>query len=283
MSRKYLLLFGMVLMVAVFFQGAAQAAADETASKPAAGVKQNDSEEDLAKQSQNPVSNLMSVPFQYNVYSGGGLGNSTMSVLNFQPVIPKKLNKDWNLITRIILPLMSSPTPIGTVSGTGDANASFFFSPNKPGDVTMGFGPIVQVPTASSEMLGTQTWGVGPTAVIVKTYKQWVIGAMANYITTVGNSPTGRRTDQLLVQPFFNYNFPHAKGLAISYAPQITADFTRAPGDQWTLPVGLMVTQIFQIGKQPVSFAIGGFKNVIRTSNGPEWNFRFALTFMFPE
>jgi len=67
--------------------------------------------------------------------------------------------------------------------------------------------------------------------------KQWVYGAMANYITTLGNSPTGRRTDQMLTQPFFNYNFPHAKGVSMSYSPQITADFTRAPGDQWTLPV----------------------------------------------
>ena len=282
MNRKFGLLFGILFIGIFLLQGTVQAAAAEPAAKPVLGAKLVDPEEDLARKSQNPVSNLMSVPFQYNVYSGGALGNSTMSVLNIQPVIPHQLSKDWNLITRIIVPLMSSPTATGTVSGTGDSNMSFFFSPNKPGEITVGFGPIVQLPTAGNEALGTQTWGIGPTAVIVKMHKQWVYGAMANYITSFGNSPTGRRTDQLLVQPFFNYNFPHAKGLSVSYAPQITADFTRAPGDQWTLPVGLMVTQIFQIGKQPVSVSIGGFKNVIRPANAPEWNFRFVMTFMFP-
>jgi hypothetical protein len=239
--------------------------------------------EELAKKSQNPISDLMSVPFQYNVYSGGALGTSTSTVLNIQPVIPHRLNKDWNLRTRIVFPLMSSPTPTGTISGNGDSTISFFFSPNKPGRGMVGFGTIVQLPTASNEVFGTQTWGIGPTAVVVRTHEQWVYGAMANYVTSVGNSPTGRRTEQLILQLFGNYNLPHAKGYSISYSPMITADFTRAPGDQWTLPVGLSVSKVFQIDKQPMSISIGGFNNVVRPANAPAWNFRFALTFLFPK
>ena len=282
MGRKYWLFVGMLFMVVFLLHGAVQAAADETVDKSATVDKRYDVEE-LAKKSQNPISNMMSVPFQYNVNSGGGLGNATSSVLNIQPVIPRRLSKDWNLRTRIVFPLMSSPTPNGTVSGHGDSTVSFLFSPNRPGKVMVGFGPIFQLPTASHEALGTQTWGIGPTALVIKTDKQWVYGGMINYLTSFGNSPTGHRTELLTIQILANYNLPRAKGFAISYSPMITADFTRAPGDQWTLPVGLSVSKVFHFGKQPVSISLGGFNNVVRPSNAPEWNLKFVMTFLFPQ
>ena len=42
----------------------------------------------LAKQTQNPVADLVSIPFQFNFNSGGGLGDGTLYNLNIQPVIP---------------------------------------------------------------------------------------------------------------------------------------------------------------------------------------------------
>src|SRR6516164_1298830 len=62
---------------------------------------------DLAKQLQNPVANLISVPFQNNVdFNLGPNDNGVRYLLNFQPVIPFSLNKDWNLITRTIVPII---------------------------------------------------------------------------------------------------------------------------------------------------------------------------------
>ncbi len=63
----------------------------------------------LAKETQNPVSSLISLPFQFNFNSGGGLGDATLFNLNFQPVIPFKLNEDWNMIARTIVPVLSIP------------------------------------------------------------------------------------------------------------------------------------------------------------------------------
>ena len=67
------------------------------------------SAEDLAKIAQNPVGNLISVPFQENAYFNVGPLNGTQNVLNIQPVIPISLNDDWNIITRTILPIISLP------------------------------------------------------------------------------------------------------------------------------------------------------------------------------
>jgi len=54
------------------------------------------STEELAKETQNPVANLISVPFQNNFNFGIGPNDTTQWVMNVQPVIPITLNKDWN-------------------------------------------------------------------------------------------------------------------------------------------------------------------------------------------
>src|SRR5271157_2300164 len=67
--------------------------------------------EELAKESQNPIANLISVPFQNNFNFGIGPNDATQWILNVQPVIPITLNKDWELITRTIMPIINQPSP----------------------------------------------------------------------------------------------------------------------------------------------------------------------------
>jgi hypothetical protein len=62
------------------------------------GVCEAQSEADLAKQSQNPVANLISFPLQFNYYSGGGLGSKTSFLLSVQPVLPLAIDKRWLLV-----------------------------------------------------------------------------------------------------------------------------------------------------------------------------------------
>ena len=67
------------------------------------------SAEELAKLAQNPVGNLISVPFQNNTNFDVGPQSGTQNILNIQPVIPITINEDWNLITRTIVPLIWQP------------------------------------------------------------------------------------------------------------------------------------------------------------------------------
>lgn len=67
---------------------------------PASQVAAQDAS-DLAKELSNPVSSLISVPFQYNYDSGiGPDSDGHRSTVNFQPVIPITLNENWNLVSR---------------------------------------------------------------------------------------------------------------------------------------------------------------------------------------
>ena len=62
----------------------------------------------LAKQLSNPISSLISVPFQANEDFGYGPShNGYKFTLNIQPVIPISISRDWNLILRTIFPIVS--------------------------------------------------------------------------------------------------------------------------------------------------------------------------------
>src|SRR5262245_48360121 len=63
---------------------------------------------ELANKLSNPVADLISIPFQFNYNDGiGPVEDGSQTYLNFQPVIPFHLNKDWNLISRTILPVVA--------------------------------------------------------------------------------------------------------------------------------------------------------------------------------
>ena len=86
--------------------------------------------EELQKAVQNPVASLISVPLQNNANFDYGPYNRTQDVLNIQPVIPIRLSENWNLITRIIQPIVWQPYPnqnTGGEYGLGDMNPSFSF------------------------------------------------------------------------------------------------------------------------------------------------------------
>ena len=135
----------------------------------------------LSQQANNPIANMISVPFQLNANYGVGPRDQNQNVLTIQPVIPFELNQDWLLVSRWMLPFVDQPDfakGSGRVDGTGDLNAAFFFSPSSrmtglPEELVFGFGPGIQAPTASNSQLGS-----GPTALAVYTKDKWVVGAL---------------------------------------------------------------------------------------------------------
>ena len=74
--------------------------------KPAEPADEEKGTQDLHKATQNPVASLISVPLQNNTNFDIGPLDRTQNVLNIQPVIPMRVSENWNLINRIILPLV---------------------------------------------------------------------------------------------------------------------------------------------------------------------------------
>ena len=246
------------------------------------------SAEELAKLTQNPVGNLISVPFQNNTNFNVGPLSKTQNILNIQPVIPIEVNKDWNLITRTILPLIWQPEFLpgqGSTFGLGDIQLSAFLSPSEPGPggLIWGAGAIAQLPTHTDDVLGNKNWGLGPTAVLLKLEKgsPWVYGALFNNVWSLSSDKQGGRYNNFLLQPFVNYNFPG--GLYLNSGPIITANWEADSNQRWTVPLGAGIGKIFHLGKLPVNTQFGAYYNVVHPDNGATWQMRLQVQFMFPK
>lgn len=239
----------------------------------------------LARAAQNPVAAMISVPFQNNTNFRVGPFGQTQNVLNIQPVIPVSLTPEWNLITRTVIPLVSQPSAQAggdTTFGLGPIQMTGFLSPARPGAVIWGLGAVVQAPTVTDTALGSNIWGGGPSAVALTVQGPWVIGALANNIWSFGGDDPRRRYNTLTLQPFVNYNFPESPGTYLSFSPVITANWEARSGQQWTVPLGLAVGQIFRVGGQALNGQVGAYYNVVRPDGGPEWQLRFQLALLFP-
>jgi hypothetical protein len=244
------------------------------------------SAEDLAKIAQNPVGNLISVPFQENMNVNVGPQDGNQNILNIQPVIPISLNSDWNIITRTIIPVVSLPPfapDQSRISGIGDMQFSAFLSPAQPGNWIWGAGVVGQFPTHSNIVLGNDHPGVGPTFVVLHIEKgsPWVYGVLANNIWSVGNSSSPSYSNGLL-QPFLNFNFE--SGLYLTTGPSITVNWQAQGSQQWTVPMGGGVGKLFKLGgKLPINTQIATYYNVVRPDFAGNWQFRAQVQVLLPK
>jgi hypothetical protein len=83
-----------------------------------------------------------------------------------------------------------------------------------------------------------------------------------------------------LAQYFINYNFNG--GWYLTSSPIITGNWVAKPSDQWTVPIGGGFGRVFKVNDQPINISLQAFYNVVRPDNGPWWQIRFQLAFLFP-
>ncbi len=243
---------------------------------------------ELARKAQNPISSMISVPFQYNANFGVGPNDDTTQTMNIQPVVPVPLSKDLTLVNRAIIPISyvpNSAVPASLASGAelglGDTNLQFFFVPTtKPGKLIWGVGPTVTLPTATADKLGSGKWLAGVNAVGLTMKGKWVLGALVNQQWSVAGNSARDDVSFLTVQPFINKNFE--KGWYATTSPIMTSNWEARPGEKWTIPVGGGAGRIFAIGEQKVNVSLQAYGNVVKPTNGPDWTLRCQFTLLFP-
>jgi hypothetical protein len=241
------------------------------------------SAKELAKQLSNPVASLISVPFQFNWDTGIGPKDADRVTLNVQPVIPFSFNEDWNLISRTILPityLESTADGVDSAFGLGDTVQSLFFSPKEPteGGWITGIGPVLLLPTATENAFKSKQWGLGPTGVALRQHDGWTYGGLVNHVWGV-NSPDDRsRVNATFLQPFISYTTPTA--VTFSLNTESAYDWK---SEQWTIPFNASVSKLTTVGKQKVSFQLGGRYYADAPDGGPDWGLRFTATLLFPK
>ena len=244
--------------------------------------------EKLAKDSQNPVAPMATLPFKNNFYFGQGPHERFGYVMDIQPVYPITIG-NWNLISRLIAPIVYQPnlfTKDDGRMGLGDISETVFLSPAKPiklggGDFIWGAGPMMTAPSSTNKLLGAQKWCAGPSGVVVWMSGRWVLGTLCYNQWSFAGVEERKDVNATTLQYFVNYNFD--KGWFVASSPINTFDWTTDMDNRCLVPLGGGIGRVFPIGKQPVSVFLGGYYNAIRPVGNPDWQVVFTFTLLFPE
>lgn len=245
--------------------------------------------DNLQKQAQNPVADLITVPLQNNVnFNFGGL-DRMQYVLKVQPVYPVRIGADWNLINRGILPLVQRPKRFaGDESdfGLGDLTTQQFFSPAEPaetmvGTTTWGIGPTFLLPTATDTSLGSEKWSAGAAGVVFISNGPWTYGGLLSQIWSFAGADDRDAVNLTTIQPILNYNL--SEGWALGTTPIILANWEAGSDDRWTVPLGGGVSKLTTLGDQPVNFILRSYYNVVSPASGPDWQIQFQVNLLFPK
>ena len=252
------------------------------AQSPAAATPPKSAVDDataLAKQQQNPIASLISVPLQGNWDFGLGDRDATGTLFNIQPVMPFGISRSTNLVLRVILPLASQPgSGDARVNGLGDVVTTAFFSPAKPGGLIWGAGPVFLLPTATNNALGSEKFGVGPSVVALTQPGPWTIGLLFNHIWSTSGASDREDVNTTFLQPFVNYNL--GGGLALGAVMEATANWNA--DEHWTAPLVFTVSKVARLGTRPVNFVFGAGPTVASPEGGSNWRFRVMTVFLFP-
>ena len=238
---------------------------------------------DLAKQLQNPIADLVSVPMKLDWDTDIGDEDADRSTYIVQPVIPVGLNDDWNVISRTIVPVYidaEAPNEGGhDDTGMGDILQSFFFSPKAPTSAgwVWGVGPALALPTGDDD-LTTEKFSVGPTAVMLKQSNGWTYGALANQLWSISGDDDAEDVNSTFLQPFLAYTTKTQTTYTIN--SESTYDWE---AEEWTAPINFMISQLTSLGEQPVQFQFGYRDYVDSPNDTLDWGLRFTVTFLFPK
>lgn len=266
------------------------------------------SQQELAKASQNPIGNLISVPFENTIYFDIGPSDSTVFSTTMKPVYPVNFG-DINLINRFIIPYIYAEgqdkddleglipedgdggfdpgfgstinAATGSANGLGDVTYQGFFTDATPGPILWGIGPAITFPTHTEDRFGSDKVSAGPSIVVLAKPGKWLFGTLVQHQWDVAGSSGADDVHKTSMQIFVNYNL--SDGWYLTSAPTITANWEADSDNRWKVPLGGGVGKLHRFGKMPVDFKLIAYSNVEQSDFGPDYEIMFSFKFLFPK
>jgi len=186
----------------------------------------------------NPLANMVAFNIQNYYYSslyGTDDSSNTAWLRYVQPFGRWLLRASLPIST---VPVPNSPDP---ESGLGDFNAFLAYLISDPSSpVQFGVGPLIAAPTATDDVLGSDTWQAGAAAVYFNAKSRRVqFGGLVTYQTSF--SGDGEDVSVAALQPF--YMFQLGKGTYLRGAPLWAFDLEN---DTYSVPFGLGIGQVIK-------------------------------------
>ncbi|MEW6996286.1 transporter [Colwelliaceae bacterium BS250] len=242
-----------------------------------------ESAEELAKKLSNPVAALISIPIKFNFDENIGADDKgSRNTITVQPVIPFDINDEWNVISRTIIPIVSQTdiTGLPDEDGLGDIIATNWLSPKAPSASgwIWGVGPVLSLPTASKDILGTEKFSAGPSALALKQEGQITYGFLVHHLWSVAGEDNRADVSNTFMQPFFAY--ATKTGMSFSVNTETTYDHK---AEEWSVPVNAKVSQVMKFGSQLMQFGANLRYWAESPDNGPEgFGVTFDVVFLIP-
>lgn len=200
-----------------------------------------------AAQANNPLANMTALNFH----------NYFMPVLNEAPgeaymntawVRFAKPFSDGKLLLRASVPVNTIAVPDGGIvsstNGLGDINAFLSYNFVSKPTATMGIGPMLTLPTASEDPLGTGKWqaGFAFVAFIAKS-PVFQFGGLITWQASFAGDENRSSTSIAAVQPFYFWQL--GKGTYLRGAPIWAFDLEN---DDYSVPLALGIGKVVKLG-----------------------------------
>jgi hypothetical protein len=290
---------------------------------PAADDEEMDLEA-IAAALDNPLGNLWLIFTENDMQRFRGFpadGSQWVNTLLIQPILPVPLTKNWNLVTRPIIPLISAPRfnapsrlfgdcppncnsdppdkifPASLSSDRktrwGDIMLWSMLTPAEPREVMggkkfiWGLGPAVRFPTATTGQFGSERYTVGPSNILMLLPERggrWTFGLFnQHHLWSFGGNHHRDRVRTSNVQYIWWYKLPVEKEISVGAAPMIDVNWQADSDDRWSIPVGLGASTTFFMGKMPVRFGME-FNWFVRSPDnyGKKWMIKFYFVPVIP-
>src|SRR5262249_29120072 len=223
-----------------------------------------------------------SVPLQNNLDYGIGPYNGSKYTINIQPVIPIRLGKNLNLITRYIIPVVDQRDITGENTGEfglSDATVSAWFSPAQPNNGWIwGAGPAFLFPIGTDDFLSTRKWAIGPTALALRQAHGLTYGFLVNQLWSFAGDKNRSDVNQMFLQPFFSKSWK--SGASIVLNSEMTFNWE---ANTTTISLIPAVNGVTRLGKQTIQLGVGPRIPITYPSNSrPDFGIRATLTFVYP-
>jgi hypothetical protein len=107
----------------------------------------------------------------------------------------------------------------------------------------------MSLPAATNGTLGTEKFGVGPTAVVLTQPGDWSFGLLVNQIWSTSGAKDREDVNRTYLQPFMDYNL--GSGLSVGASAEVAGN-READDGTWSGPLLFRVSKVTMLGKRPV-------------------------------
>jgi hypothetical protein len=245
-------------------------------------------EETAAKQSENVLSNTVTLKLENTTYYLIGPLERTRDVLAVQAVLPLDAGAKLSVIAIPTIPLVWQPDNLSrhsTTFGLGDIGLRLYLGPKSRSIVSFGVGPAFRFPTATDKGLASFDSGMlslGATSSLVFTVSHFVFGIAVSNVWSLGGRDSGKTVNAFVLDPFFDYNLP--SGWYLVTSPTITCNWTVPDNQGWVVPVGAGFGKVSLLSpKVALGFEVHAYYHAVRAEFDPLWNLRFQASLSFPK